>query len=115
RCGRAARTAGMALHWHGDGLADLPPPVVARRLAGADLVLGVSEHVAGLVRRAFPALATRCRVLHNGVDATRFRPRGELAANDASVIDALRARLGIRGPVILSVGRLSSDKAVHLL
>ena len=112
---RAVPDARIVLHMHCDWLVELPRPVVVRRLAGVDLVLGVSEHVAGLVRRAFPALATRCRVLHNGVDPTRFRPRGELAGKDASVVDALRARLGIRGPVILYVGRLSSEKGVHLL
>jgi glycosyltransferase involved in cell wall biosynthesis len=111
----AAPDARLVLQMHCEWLVELPRALVARRLAEVDLVLGVSEHIVRQVRQAFPPLADRCRVLHNGVDATRFRPRRQLPATSASALAALRARLGVRGPVVLYVGRLSSEKGAHVL
>jgi glycosyltransferase involved in cell wall biosynthesis len=100
---------------HCEWLIELPPAVVARRLENVDLVLGVSQHIVTQIQSAFPAVAARCRVLHNGVDLARFPPRERLAAERSAVLAALRARLGLRRPVVLYVGRLSAEKGVHLL
>jgi glycosyltransferase involved in cell wall biosynthesis len=54
-------------------------------------------------------------VLHNGVDLARFPPRERAVADRSATLGALRARLGIVSPVVLFVGRLSSEKGVHVL
>ena len=107
--------ARLVLQMHCDWLVELPAPVIARRLEDVDLVLGVSEHVVQQIQTAFPRVAPRCRVLHNGVDLASFPPRDRVAGERAAVLAAMRARLGLRGPVVLYVGRLSSEKGVHVL
>jgi len=54
-------------------------------------------------------------VLNNGVDPARFPLRERVVAGHSATLAAVRARLGIRGPVVLFVGRLSSEKGVHVL
>lgn len=112
---RAVPRARIVLQMHCEWLVELPRATVARRLADVDLVLGVSHHIVRQVQTAFPALASRCRVLHNGVDLAAFPPRERVLATHADVVAALRSRLGLRGPVVLYVGRLSSEKGVHVL
>jgi glycosyltransferase involved in cell wall biosynthesis len=111
----AVPSARLVLQMHCDWLVELPRPVVRRRLAGVDLVVGVSEHVVRQIQDAFPALAERCRVLHNGVDPAAFPPRERVVAERGAALGALRTRLGVRGPVVLYVGRLSSEKGVHVV
>jgi spore coat protein SA len=112
---RAVPGARLVLHMHCQWLVEMPRAVIAPRLADVDLVLGVSDHIVRQIQDAFPTLAARCRVLHNGVDLDAFPPRERVAVARRDAIDALRARLGIRGPVVLYVGRLSSEKGVHVL
>jgi glycosyltransferase involved in cell wall biosynthesis len=112
---RAAPHAALVLQMHCEWLVELPPAEVAARLADVDLVLGVSEHIVRQIRTAYPEVAARCRVLHNGVDTARFPPREHVRATEGTALDALRARFRLRGPVVLYVGRLSSEKGVHLL
>lgn len=112
---RAMPDAALVLQMHCDWLVELPRTVVAPRLAAADLVLGVSRHVADGVAAAFPAVAPRCRVLHNGVDLADFPPRARVRAERAGEVAALRARHRLGTPVVLYVGRLSSEKGVHVL
>jgi glycosyltransferase involved in cell wall biosynthesis len=100
---------------HCDWLVELPRPTVARRLASLDLVLGVSSEVVRRIRDAFPDLAPRCEWLPTGVDLGAFPPRERVAVERAGALAALRARHGLRGPVLLYVGRLSSEKGVHVL
>jgi glycosyltransferase involved in cell wall biosynthesis len=112
---RALPRARMVLQMHCEWLVELPRATVARRLADVDLVLGVSRHVVRQIQTVFPELAAPCRVLHNGVDLSVFPPRERVAAERADAIAALRSRLCLRGPVVLYVGRLSSEKGVHVL
>src|SRR5262245_15685907 len=112
---RAVPRARLVLQMHCEWLVELPPATVARRLADVDLVLGVSRHIVRQIETAFPELASRCRVLHNGVDLTAFPPRERVAIERADAVAVLRSRLGLHGPVVLYVGRLSSEKGVHVL
>jgi glycosyltransferase involved in cell wall biosynthesis len=108
---RALPTARIVLQMHCEWLVELPHTVVERRLRTTDLVLGVSRHIVRQIQDAHPSLAARCRVLPNGA----FPSRERVAAADADALAALRARHAIRGPVLLYVGRLSSEKGVHVL
>ncbi len=72
-------------------------------LAQPDALLPVSRYTAGLLREHGVSPA-RLRVIPNGTDPERFRPRGDRA---------LRDRLGIgRRPMLLTVGRLVPRKGV---
>jgi len=112
---RALPGTRIVLHMHCQWLVEMPRAAIAARIAEADLVLGVSTHIVRQIEDAFPAIAPRCRVLHNGVSLEAFPPRERVAHERREALDALRARLGVRGPVVLYVGRLSSEKGVHLL
>ncbi|HZP41725.1 MAG TPA: glycosyltransferase family 4 protein [Candidatus Binatia bacterium] len=107
--------ARLVLQMHCEWLVELPRAAIASRLASVDLVLGVSRHIAGQIVDRFPEVSPRCRVLPNGVDPDAFPPRERVLATRAPAVAALRARYGIRGPVVLFVGRLSSEKGVHVL
>ena len=98
---RAHPGAAIALHMSCEWLTQLDPRRVSRRLDLVDAVYGVSEHITGLVREAFPAHAGRCSTIHNGVDPAAFErgPSPEAA--------------GRRGPSVLFVGRVSPEKGVH--
>jgi len=111
----AVPRARIVLQMHCEWLVELPRALIARRLADVDLLLGVSEHVVQQVQSAFPDVAPRCRVLHNGVDLASFPPRERVVAERSAALAAIRARLGLRGPVVLYVGRLSAEKGVHVL
>jgi glycosyltransferase involved in cell wall biosynthesis len=100
---------------HCEWLVELPRDAIARRLERVDLVLGVSSHIVRQVQDAHPHVADRCRVLPNGVDPVVFAPRDETLATRPAAIAMLRARLRARGPLLLYVGRLSSEKGVHVL
>ncbi len=69
---QAAPGAALVLHLHARWFAQTPVPVLARRLAHADVVVAVSDHVRDAVVATVPALAGRCVTVHNGVDASRF-------------------------------------------
>lgn len=100
----------VVVQMHGEWLTEIPDPVARARLAQIDRVVAVSEQVARAIRTRHPEHAERVVVVPNGVDTERFRPR---AAADAA---PLRQRLGLdAGPVVLFVGRLSAEKALHVL
>lgn len=96
-------SATIALHMHCDWLVLLDRKMVERRLAHADLVVGVSDWISDKVRARFPELAHRCVTLHNGVDVGTL---GSLPLvrdrNDGEVR-------------ILYVGRISPEKGLHVL
>jgi spore coat protein SA len=75
----------------------------------------VSDHVANGIRRAVPALAGRTAVLPNGVALEAFPRREHVRRDRADALAALRAKRGLGSPVVLYVGRLSSEKGVHVL
>ncbi|HJQ84602.1 MAG TPA: glycosyltransferase family 4 protein [Candidatus Binatia bacterium] len=112
---RATPEARLVLQMHCEWLVELPPSLVLPRLGQVDLVLGVSEHIVHQVRTAYPEVADRCRVLHNGVDPERFPPRERTLAERRPAVEELRARFRLGSPVVLYVGRLSSEKGVHVL
>lgn len=93
----------------GSDVTQLPDHAVPRRrivaaMAEADALIAVS---AGL-KRAMVALggpAEHVTVLRNGVDLVIFRPSDDRAA--------ARARLGLVGPAIVSVGHLIERKGQH--
>jgi phosphatidyl-myo-inositol dimannoside synthase len=74
-----------------------------RALRSAELVIANSQNTADILRERWQTPLERVRVLHPGVDATRFRPMPRDVAT--------RARLGWGSRrVILSVGRLQKRK-----
>jgi spore coat protein SA len=88
----------------------LPPDQTRQILARVDRVLCISDFIREGVLRVAPEAAPRVRTIRSGVDLLRFRPGPH--PEEA----ALRARheLGDR-PVLLSVGRLSPKKGIHLV
>jgi teichuronic acid biosynthesis glycosyltransferase TuaC len=106
-----AREAGLpvVITARGSDTSQLPRFALPRRLIGAvlreaDALIAVSAGLAaGLI--ALGAAPGRVTVLRNGVDLAAFAPPTDRAA--------LRAELGLSGPVILSVGHLIERKAHH--
>jgi len=80
---------------------DLMMPISMRR---ADRVVAVSEHLAGHLREAWPDSSAKVTVIHEGVDATRFKH----AATG-------RADAGTSDPYLLFVGTLFPYKNVDRL
>jgi glycosyltransferase involved in cell wall biosynthesis len=90
----------IVLRMHCQWLEDFDAAVIERRIAAADLVLGVSDFIAAGVRRRFPALARRCRHIYNGTDIALFgRPAG----------------IRPKPKQLLYVGRLAPEKGIHVL
>ena len=106
-----AREAGLpvVITARGSDTSQLPRFALPRRLIGgalreADALIAVSAGLAtGL--NALGAAPGKVTVLRNGVDLAAFAPPTDRAA--------LRAELGLSGPVILSVGHLIERKAHH--
>jgi teichuronic acid biosynthesis glycosyltransferase TuaC len=106
-----AREAGLpvVITARGSDTSQLPDFALPRRLIGAalreaDALIAVSTGLAeGLI--ALGAVTGKVTVLRNGVDLAAFAPPIDRAA--------LRAELGLAGPVILSVGHLIERKAHH--
>lgn len=77
------------------------PREVRRVVAAADRVICVSNFIADDLSRRLGRPSDNLRVVHNGADVGRFRPReGGLPDGD---------------PVVLFVGRVVPEKGVHLL
>ena len=70
----------------------------------AAAIVAVSQALKGSVE-SMGVNPDRITVLRNGVDLERFRPRDRTA---------IRAKLGLKGPVWLTVGNLVELKGVHL-
>ena len=108
-----AREAGLpvVITARGSDTSQLPRFALPRRLIGtalreADALIAVSAGLAaGLT--ALGAAPGKVTVLRNGVDLAAFAPPTDRAT--------LRAKLGLSGPVILSVGHLIERKAHHLV
>jgi starch synthase len=69
----------------------------------ADRIIAVSAGMRDDVLRSFPVDPARVVVVHNGVDADRFRRTGRREA---------LARRGVRPPYVLFVGRVSEQKGI---
>jgi len=106
-----ARETGLpvAITARGSDTSQLPHFAIPRRLIRtalneADALIAVSEGLAeGLI--ALGAPTGKVTVLRNGVDLGAFEPPTDR--------DALRAELGLSGPIVLSVGHLIERKAHH--
>ena len=91
----------VVLHMHNNHLADIDEVLFNKVLASVDLVVTVSEFIRrGIVERC-PGLASKVRVVLNGVNIERFSPSWNGNAQ--------------RDPVILFVGRLTENKGAHFL
>ncbi len=94
----------IVLQMHCEWLSQLNPAMIRQRLEKTSIIIGVSEHITGSVRASFPEFADRCVTLYNGIDTSFF-------AGSTKQIDS-----GVnRRQTILSVGRLSPEKGVHVL
>ncbi len=94
----------IILHMHCEWLTQLNPAMIRKRLNKTDVIIGVSEHITNRVRERFPEFSTRCVTLYNGIDTSFFARKPSAVANKNN---------GRR--TILSVGRLSPEKGVHVL
>jgi starch synthase len=75
----------------------------------ADAVVAVSQQMATDVTRCYPAVdASRLHVIHNGIDASRYRPVSGRSALQAEGVAADR-------PLIVFVGRMSRQKGLPYL
>lgn len=111
---RAARAAGVPLIVHTDHGRAEPDPwrcrfFDARASRRTDVVVAVSEPLAEYLRRKIVARRTPIRVILNGVDTTRFRPRPDDGG--------LRASLGLApdSPIVGSIGRFEWDKGYDVV
>jgi glycosyltransferase involved in cell wall biosynthesis len=91
----------IVLHMHCEWMSQIDQRTARSRLQSVSRLLGCSTHVASLVQNRFPQLASRCAVLHNGVDLGTF-------GAEAIASDPPRD-----GGVILFVGRITPEKAIH--
>jgi glycosyltransferase involved in cell wall biosynthesis len=89
----------LVFHAHDHSLVDFNAKALQPRLEQAALILACSEHLTRKIQDRFPALADRCRTLHNGVDQRFLKVRADPARSQA----------------VLFVGRLSPEKGVHVL
>jgi glycosyltransferase involved in cell wall biosynthesis len=96
-------SAKICLHMHCEWLTDFATAATERRLRGVDLIIGVSDYITERIRSRFPDIAGRCHTVYNGVDTNLFCP----APNVPTQSD--------RAERLLYVGRLSSEKGVHIL
>jgi glycosyltransferase involved in cell wall biosynthesis len=89
----------IVLHMQCEWLSQVDVALTRPAVEQADLIVGCSEYITALVRRAWPQAAGRCSTVPNGVDIDEFTPAG--APNGS-------------GPGrILFVGRVSPEKGVH--
>jgi teichuronic acid biosynthesis glycosyltransferase TuaC len=92
----------------------IPRALIRRAIEGADALIAVS---AGLKRRLVElgAPENKVTVLRNGIDTALFHP-GPWPGPDGMPSDraAMRARLGLAGPTLISVGGLIPRKRHHL-
>jgi glycosyltransferase involved in cell wall biosynthesis len=84
--------------------------VVPRSLARATRLVAVSRATGSDLAQALPSRRRDVRVVTNGVDAARFRPR---SSHDPELV-AARIEVGLDGPYLLYVARLEHPGKNHL-
>jgi len=88
----------------------LNPGRARRILKMLDGIVCISEFIRRSILRLYPEYAAKLHTIRSGVDLERFRP------GPRPETERLRAELGLGGrPVLLSVGRLSAKKGIHLV
>jgi glycosyltransferase involved in cell wall biosynthesis len=96
--------AKIVLHLHAEWFSQGDPRIFERRLKNLDLVTAVSGYVVDKTRRDFAAIANRCEVMFNGIDATEFTQEKDYRAANA------------REPKrILYAGAISPHRGLHVL
>lgn len=93
----------VVVHLHNEWPVRLDPRIAERRLKRADRIIGCSEFVTDRIRNLFPRLRDRCVTVFEGVDPELFAPRKLQGARPENV------------KRILSVGRISPEKGLHVL
>jgi len=96
--------ARIVLHMQCEWLTQLDRKMIARRLEGADAIIGCSRCITDAIRARFADFAGPCETIFNGVDPERFSGR----AGKPDSEDKRERRL-------LFVGRVSPEKGVHVL
>jgi len=89
---RNCRTAGPVRDW-----------IIRQAFRHSDAIVCNGHAVSDFVAHQYGAPASRCHVIHNGVDLSRFSPR-----------DPARDRGNGAGPTIITVGRLVPQKDIPL-
>ena len=89
---RSGRTAGSLRDW-----------IIRRAFRQSDAVVCNGEAVRGFIASRYAAPSSKCRVIYNGVDLTRF-----------SVRPGTTSGLAGPGPTIITVGRLVTEKDLFL-
>ena len=84
--------AKIVLHLHAEWFSQGDPRIFERRLKNIDLVTAVSGYVAEKTRRDFPAIADRCEVIYNGIDAREFVRERTIAPGRKAEADFVRRR-----------------------
>jgi glycosyltransferase involved in cell wall biosynthesis len=96
-------TAKIVLHLHAEWFSQGGSRIFEKRLEDIDLITAVSGYVAERTRRAFPAIAGRCEVTYNGIDAREFTREKNY-------------HTGIGKPKrILYAGAISPHRGLHVL
>lgn len=90
--------ARIVLHMHCEWLTELPKPLIGKRLALVDFIIGCSDFVLKGIRDRFPEIAGQTGVVYNGAaPATAFvSPKS-------------------KGFTLLYIGRVSPEKGLHIL
>jgi glycosyltransferase involved in cell wall biosynthesis len=96
-------TAKIVLHLHAEWFSQGDHRIFERRMENVDLVTAVSSYVADKTRRDFPAIASRCEVMYNGIDAREFTHEKDYHA------DRTKTKR------ILYAGAISPHRGVHIL
>lgn len=106
-CRRLAKRDGrkIVLEMQCEWLSQKDSDEVRKQIEAVDAIVAVSDHVAGLVRKALPDCDRPIVTAYNGVDTGLFTP-GSMTPEEK--------RKG-RGPRLLFVGRVSPEKGVHTL
>lgn len=91
----------IALHMRCEWLTQLDHTMIARRLPKTDLIFGISDYITNKVRQAFPEQSPKCFTIANGVDIDKFTGPADRPASNQQTI--------------LTVGRISPEKGIHVL
>lgn len=94
----------VVLEMQSEWLSQMDAKHVRRQLEATAAVVGVSDHITELFRRAHPDYRGQTASVYNGVDTDTFVP---VAAGENTA--------GTHRPLVLFVGRMSPEKGVHVL
>jgi glycosyltransferase involved in cell wall biosynthesis len=99
RLRRACPNAIIAVQAHDARIAEMTPAEAGPALEVVDLILTISDYLAGGIRERHPTFRGRIVTVHNGVDLDRFVP----------------APTSTDSQTLLYLGRLAPEKGLHVL